>query len=98
MAARTEVGAGDSLADGRYRLLAPVVGRGGLTFVWRAHDAESGQVVAIRVLRPDLAAEAFQRERFFRGARVTAELAPEAVVPILEPERMDGDVAAPGAP
>jgi hypothetical protein len=85
------VRAGDVLG-GRY-LLLDCLGSGGPTSVWRARDDQAGRLVAVRVLSPGLAGDAAVRERFFRGARVTAELEHAAIVPVLEPQAMDGAVA-----
>lgn len=81
--------AGDSLGDGRYLLLEQV-GRGGFAHVWRARDRQTGMDVAIKVLRSDLAHEPQRRERFFRGARIMAELDHPAVVRVLEQKGEDG--------
>lgn len=81
--------AGDSLGDGRYLLLEQV-GRGGFAHVWRARDRQTGTDVAIKVLRSDLAHEPQRRERFFRGARIMAELDHPAVVKVLEQKGEDG--------
>ncbi|HRI69597.1 MAG TPA: serine/threonine-protein kinase, partial [Polyangium sp.] len=81
--------AGDSLGDGRYLLLEQV-GRGGFAHVWRARDRQTGTDVAIKVLRSDLAHEPQRRERFFRGARIMAELEHPAVVRVLEQKGEDG--------
>ncbi|MBK9258551.1 MAG: protein kinase [Polyangiaceae bacterium] len=81
--------AGDSLGDGRYLLLEQV-GRGGFAHVWRALDRQTSTHVAIKVLRSDLAHERQRRERFFRGARIMAELHHSAVVKVLEQKGEDG--------
>ncbi len=80
---------GDSLGDGRYLLLEQV-GRGGFAHVWRALDRQTSTDVAIKVLRSDLAQEPQRRERFFRGARIMAELDHPAVVKVLEQKGEDG--------
>jgi hypothetical protein len=61
----------DSLRDGalfasRYEITGPL-GRGGMGMVYRAHDRELGEVVAIKVLRPDLAAESGRIQERFRS-------------------------------
>lgn len=81
--------AGDSLGDGRYLLLEQV-GRGGFAHVWRARDRQTATDVAIKVLRSDLAHEPQRRERFFRGARIMADLDHPAVVKVLEQKGEDG--------
>lgn len=81
--------AGDSLGDGRY-LLLEVIGKGGFSIVWRAHDEELKRDVAIKVLHTELAGDPVRRDRFFRGARRMMELSGDGVVPILEPSGEDG--------
>jgi serine/threonine protein kinase/nucleoside phosphorylase len=80
---------GDALGDGRYLLLRRI-GRGGFATVWEAHDEQTDQHAAIKVLHSDLARDPMRRERFFRGARVMSELAHEAIVKVLEPHGHDG--------
>lgn len=78
---------GDALGD-RY-LLAEQIGRGGFATVWRARDSASGDDVAIKVLHPELAGDVIRRQRFFRGARIMAELAHPTVVRVREREAED---------
>lgn len=80
--------AGDQLGDGRYLLLAPV-GSGGFGRVWRAFDRVRNEQVAIKVLHGQLNGDSIRFERFFRGARIMAEFAHEAVVRIVEPHGHD---------
>lgn len=79
---------GDILG-GRYSLLRRV-GRGGFATVWEAEDREQHVRVAVKVLHADLAGDVKRRGRFFRGARIMAELDHEAIVRILVPEEKDG--------
>jgi formylglycine-generating enzyme required for sulfatase activity/3',5'-cyclic AMP phosphodiesterase CpdA len=78
---------GDVLSD-RY-LLAEQIGRGGFATVWRARDSATNEDVAIKVLHPELAGDVIRHQRFFRGARIMAELAHPMVVRILEREAED---------
>ncbi|WP_437960389.1 DnaA/Hda family protein [Sorangium sp. So ce119] len=80
--------AGDTLDDGRY-LLLELIGRGGFAFVWKAHDREQNDTVAVKVLHANLAGDPLRRDRFFRGARIMAELDHPAVVRILRPHSED---------
>ncbi len=63
-----ELGRGDVLA-GRFQIEA-VIGTGGSGRVLRAFDRESRALVALKILRQDLAGEAVWAERFSRELRV----------------------------
>ena len=58
---------------GPYEILEPI-GAGGMGEVYRARDARLGRVVAIKVLRRDLAADPDLIERFEREARSASAL------------------------
>ena len=60
-----------ALAD-RYRIIREV-GAGGMATVYLAEDLRHGRQVALKVLRPELAAT-LGSERFFREIRVAARL------------------------
>jgi serine/threonine-protein kinase len=69
---------------GRYRLEA-VIGRGGMSKVYRATDVVLGRTVAIKVLLAELADEdATYVERFQREARAAAALANSSVVTVYD--------------
>src|SRR3982751_4848838 len=59
----------DTVIAGRYRL-DEVLGRGGMSEVWRAQDLELGRHVALKLLAPDA-----DTARFDREARAVASLA-----------------------
>ncbi|MFO0591676.1 MAG: protein kinase [Polyangiaceae bacterium] len=80
---------GDSLGDDRYLLLRSI-GRGGFATVWEALDRRRRERVALKVLHPQLSHDSVRRDRFFRGARVMAELNDDAIVRVLEPYGEDG--------
>ena len=73
----------DSLSDGRYLLLESL-GKGGFATVWRARDQQQHREVAIKVLHSNLANEPVRRGRFFRGARIMAELEHPGIVRVHE--------------
>src|ERR1051325_8932138 len=71
----------DALAD-RYRLEREL-GRGGMATVYLAHDLKHKREVAIKVLRPELAA-ALGPERFLREIETTANLRHPHVLPLYD--------------
>ncbi|HEY9507768.1 MAG TPA: serine/threonine-protein kinase [Gemmatimonadales bacterium] len=66
----------------RYRL-RDEAGRGGMARVYRAEDRVRGGEVAIKVLRPELAA-ALGHERFLREIRILARLHHPNILPLLD--------------
>jgi hypothetical protein len=78
------------LAD-RYRLDGEL-GSGGMAVVYRAHDLRHDRPVALKVLRPELAA-AIGAERFDREIRVAARLQHPNIVPLLDSGEVPGDPA-----
>jgi serine/threonine protein kinase len=77
---------------GKYRL-ERVVGAGGMAIVWRAVHDKLGQVVAIKVLRRRLCAQAALVERFEREGRALSKLRSRHAVRVL-----DVDLTPAGAP
>lgn len=73
---------------GRYRI-DRVVGRGGMATVYVAADERHHRNVAIKVVRPDLAA-ALGAERFLHEIRVTANLAHPHILPLHDSGVADG--------
>ena len=59
------------------------VGRGGMAFVYLAHDRRYERPVAIKVLDPEIAT-AVGAERFLREIRITAQLQHPHIVPLLD--------------
>lgn len=68
-----------ALAD-RYRI-ERTIGRGGMATVYLAHDIRHDRQVAIKVLRPDLAAT-LGGERFLREIRIAAKLTHPHILPL----------------
>jgi hypothetical protein len=58
------------------------LGRGGMGAVFLARERSLERMVAVKVLRPDLAASPESRERFRREARVAAQLSHPGIVPL----------------
>ena len=82
--------AASRLVAGRYRL-GPVIGRGAMGVVHRAHDERLGRDVAIKFLRSDLAAHESVRERFEREAMAAARLLHPNVVAVFDSGEEDGE-------
>jgi Tol biopolymer transport system component len=76
----------ESLAD-RYRVLREV-GRGGMAVVYLARDLKHGRDVAVKVVRPELAA-ALGRRRFLHEIEIAARLRHPHIVPLYD----SGEVA-----
>jgi hypothetical protein len=76
-------GPGEMGRLGPYRVLT-VLGVGGMGVVFHAEDLQLRRPVALKALRPVLAASAGARERFLREARAAAAVKNEHVVTIYE--------------
>jgi serine/threonine-protein kinase len=72
----------------RYRVLSQV-GRGGMATVYLAEDLKHDRRVAVKVLRPELAAT-LGPERFLREIRLTAVLAHPHILPLHDSGEADG--------
>ncbi len=77
----------DNLAS-RYAL-EKELGRGGMATVYLAKDLKHGREVAVKVIRPDLAA-AVGPERFLREIQITAGLNHPHLLPLLDSGASDG--------
>ena len=66
---------------GRYRL-ERLIGRGGMAWVYQAHDPAFARTVAIKVLSPKLSGEPQYVERFLREARSMARLQHPHILPV----------------
>jgi serine/threonine-protein kinase len=64
-----------------YRIEA-LLGRGGMGVVYRARDQSSGRAIALKLLRPDVAADPVFSARFEREARLSAQLRHPHIVPV----------------
>ncbi|MFD0195786.1 Stk1 family PASTA domain-containing Ser/Thr kinase [Streptomyces albidoflavus] len=69
--------------DGRYRVDA-LIAVGGMATVYRALDTRLDRVVALKVMHPELAADASFVERFIREARSVARLSHPNVVGVFD--------------
>jgi dienelactone hydrolase len=77
-----------SALAGRYRVDREV-GRGGMATVFRAEDLRHQRPVALKVLRPDIAA-GLGAERFLREVTITAQLNHPHILPLLDSGEADG--------
>ncbi len=68
---------------GDYRILR-AIGAGGMGIVFAAEDTILHRPVALKVLRPELASDPENRERFLREARATAALASDNIVTVFQ--------------
>lgn len=92
------------VVGGRYRLES-ILGQGGMAVVWRAEHTETGRIVALKLVRPELAAHDTAREMFVREARVASRVGrsehivdvldagvdPELGLPFLAMELLEGE-------
>ena len=78
-----------ALAD-RYNLEREL-GAGGMATVYLAHDVRHNRHVAIKVLRPELAAF-IGAERFLKEIETTANLQHPHILPLFDSGRVDGTV------
>ena len=76
-------------AVGHYRIVEKI-GEGGMGVVYRAHDTRLNRAVAIKVLRPEVAATAERQARFQREAHVLAALNHSNIAAIHGLEEHDG--------
>jgi serine/threonine-protein kinase len=59
-----------------------LLGAGGMGEVYQAYDTSKGRTVAVKLLRPELAAHTGFQERFRRESRVAARLQEPHVIPV----------------
>jgi len=67
-----------------------LLGRGGMGTVYRATQVESGRVVALKLLRLELASDVSFSARFKREARLSAQLRHPHVVPLVDAGESNG--------
>ena len=79
----------EALAD-RYRLERPL-GQGGMATVYLAQDLKHDREVALKVLRPDLAA-VLGAERFLQEIRISAKLDHPHILTLIDSGADDGFV------
>src|SRR5574338_1224201 len=72
----------------RYRIERRL-GEGGMATVYLAEDLKHGRKVALKVLRPELAA-VLGAERFLQEIRTTAQLQHPHILPLFDSGKADG--------
>jgi serine/threonine-protein kinase len=72
----------------RYRV-ADMLGRGGMGAVFLAEDLRLGRMVAIKILRPELADDSSFVRRFEREARIAAQLDHPNIIPVYAVEQFE---------
>jgi serine/threonine protein kinase len=73
----------------RYELIEEV-GRGGMGLVYKARDRETGELVALKVLKPEVAAQAWVIERFVNELRLARKITHKNVCRIHDLARLSG--------
>ena len=73
----------------QYEIVRPL-GRGGMGAVYLARDRALERLVAVKVLRPDLAEAPESRARFRREARIAAQLSHPGILPLHSFGEIDG--------
>ena len=71
-------------------LIERVLGRGGMSVVYLAHDPRLQRKVALKLLSADLAEDEAFRKRFLRESQLAASLDHPNVVPVYEAGEVDG--------
>src|ERR1700728_4787267 len=72
-----------------YRLVS-VLGRGGMSIVFRAENPRLGNVIALKVMAPELASDDIFRTRFLEESRIAASMNHPNVIPIHDMGASDG--------
>jgi serine/threonine protein kinase, bacterial len=70
--------------------LQELIGMGGMGEVYRAFDTARERTVALKLLRPDMAADPTFQDRFRRESRITARLQEPHVIPVHDFGEIDG--------
>ncbi len=83
--------AGIPTCIGRYRII-DLLGSGGMGVVFKAHHVSLNRLVALKVMRPDLANDKNFIDRFLREGRVMASLDHRNVVPVYDAGLEDGQL------
>jgi serine/threonine-protein kinase len=77
-----------TILGGRYEI-DEVIGRGGMSTVYRAHDLTLERWVAVKIMHREVARESEQLERFRREAKSIAKLSSPYVVGVIDADEQD---------
>lgn len=72
-----------TILNERYKILSKI-GNGGMAIVYKALDLETNQIVAIKVLRPELAEDKTLLKRFHQEAKAVSALSHPNIVKLLD--------------
>ena len=72
----------NEIIDDRYKIME-TAGSGGMATVYRAHDLITDRDVAIKMMKPDTAANKTNLSRFEREARAAASLNHQNIVKVI---------------
>jgi Protein kinase domain len=67
-----------------------LLGRGGMSVVYRAENPRLGNVIALKLLAPELAEDESFRERFVRESRTAASISHPHIIPIYDAGDAEG--------
>ncbi len=70
--------------------LRSLIGTGGMGEVYRAYDTSKGRMVALKLLRPEMAADPVFQQRFRRESQLAARLQEPHVIPVHDFGEIDG--------
>ncbi len=72
-----------TILNERYKILSKI-GNGGMAIVYKALDLETNQIVAVKVLRPELAEDKMLLKRFHQEAKAVSALSHPNIVKLLD--------------
>lgn len=77
------------MLDNRYEILE-CIGNGGMAVVYKARDHRLNRLVAVKILKPELASDADFRRRFHDESQAVAMLSHANIVSVYDVSRSDG--------
>ena len=77
------------MLDNRYEILE-CIGNGGMAMVYKARDHRLNRLVAVKILKPELASDADFRRRFHDESQAVAMLSHVNIVSVYDVSRSDG--------